>query len=219
LQSIQYACKRIALVTLGLVLTTLVLPAFAQPNRPNIANFAEVTPGLFRGAQPSETALVDLSRAGVKSIIDLRKSGTGTIKEKALAQRLGMNYFHIPMGYLGPPPHKVIKFLKLVLNEDNRPVFVHCRQGADRTGTMIAVYRMVVQGWSLNQVYPEMHHHHFKPWLVALKRTVENYSAGEPLAAGSPLFSLKPVIENYTANHPDSTVNQKIAGSKHSASL
>ena len=36
------------------------------------------------------------------------------------------------------------------------PVLVHCQHGADRTGTMIAVYRIAVQGWSKAKAIREM---------------------------------------------------------------
>jgi len=51
---------------------------------------------------------------------------------------------------------KVLEFLKIVTNPQRQPVFVHCRRGADRTGVMIAVYRVVRQGWSRDAAVEEM---------------------------------------------------------------
>ena len=37
-----------------------------------------------------------------------------------------------------------------------RPVFVHCKHGADRTGTMVAFYRILFEGWSKDEAIREM---------------------------------------------------------------
>jgi len=50
----------------------------------------------------------------------------------------------------------VAAFLKVVSDPARQPVFVHCRHGSDRTGTMCAVYRIVVQGWSKGEAVLEM---------------------------------------------------------------
>jgi len=42
----------------------------------------------------------------------------------------------------------VVKFLRLATTPALQPVLVHCRHGSDRTGIMVAVYRIVVEGWS-----------------------------------------------------------------------
>ena len=50
----------------------------------------------------------------------------------------------------------MVKFLKTVTDENVQPVFVHCKHGADRTGTMVAIYRIVVEGWSKEDAIKEM---------------------------------------------------------------
>ena len=51
---------------------------------------------------------------------------------------------------------EVLAFLRTVIKPENAPVFVHCRNGSDRTGTMVAAYRVVVQGWSKEAAIREM---------------------------------------------------------------
>ena len=53
-------------------------------------------------------------------------------------------------------PEEIIRFLDIVTDETNLPVFVHCQHGADRTGTMSAVYRIFVQGWDKEDAIKEM---------------------------------------------------------------
>jgi protein tyrosine/serine phosphatase len=50
----------------------------------------------------------------------------------------------------------VVQFLKIVADTNNLPVFVHCERGADRTGTMCAMYRIVFCGWTKPEAIREM---------------------------------------------------------------
>jgi len=90
-----------------------------------------------------------------------------------------MTYIHIPMGFLQPSSDKILSFLKIATDPASQPVFVHCRQGADRTGTFCAIYRRLVQGWTFEQCWPEMRMHHFKPFLASLKKTVRDFPCEE----------------------------------------
>ncbi len=139
-----------------------------------IDNFGRVAPGITRGGQPSDKALELMAKDGVKTIVDLRMTGIGTVNEEAAAKHLGMNYVHIPMTLLTPNKDQVAKFLDVVNKPANLPVFIHCRQGADRTGTLCAIYRRKVQGWDFDKTYAEMREHHFKPFLLGMKDLVKN---------------------------------------------
>jgi protein tyrosine phosphatase (PTP) superfamily phosphohydrolase (DUF442 family) len=140
----------------------------------NISNFAHVTNGIWRGGSPSATALEQLASSGVKTIVDLRMNGTGTDNEDQCAKRLGIKYVHIPMTFATPNAQQIAQFFSVVKDPAAQPIFVHCRQGADRTGTLIAMYRRLVQGWTYEQAYAEMRVHHFKPFFQNLKQLVRN---------------------------------------------
>ena len=55
-----------------------------------------------------------------------------------------------------PKQEEVVQFLKIVTDPAKQPVFVHCLHGADRTGTMVAVYRIIVEGWDKEKALEEM---------------------------------------------------------------
>ena len=55
-----------------------------------------------------------------------------------------------------PDPENVTRFLKIVTDGSRTPVFVHCRHGADRTGTVCAIYRIATEGWSKGEAIEEM---------------------------------------------------------------
>lgn len=176
----------VAVVTTSGISPSLVsaqehLAAAAQPaiqavclSDKEIDNFGRVAPGITRGAQPSDKALAMMAKDGIKTIIDLRMNGSGTENEEATTNRLGMKYVHIPMTLLTPNAQQVSQFLNIVNSPANLPAFVHCRQGADRTGTLVAIYRRKVQGWDFDKTYAEMRQHHFKPFLFGMKDLVKN---------------------------------------------
>jgi tyrosine-protein phosphatase SIW14 len=118
-----------------------------------IPDFAEVSPTLYRGAQPRKNGFEALAKMGVQIVIDLRGNRKGERKE---VTRLGMQY--VPMHWeCSFPKDKIFaKFLTLIRDNPGKKIFVHCRVGDDRTGMMIAAYRMADEGWSPKQAMQEM---------------------------------------------------------------
>jgi protein tyrosine phosphatase (PTP) superfamily phosphohydrolase (DUF442 family) len=128
-------------------------PIWAQPvHAAGVKNCFQVTTNLYRGAQPSAEGMAHLQALGVRSVINLRMlrsdghklHGTGL---KSL--NLGMVPWHAD-------PDDVVKFLKAVTDTNNLPAFVHCEYGADRTGLMCAMYRIVVCDWTKQEAIAEM---------------------------------------------------------------
>jgi protein tyrosine/serine phosphatase len=142
------------------LLACLAVPqtAFASSKTSlDLPNFNNVTPGLFRGGQPTEGGMTQLKTLGIKTIISLRHNRTQVIWEQKKAQALGIDFKRLPMDGLHKPSKKTIsEFLKVVQDPANQPVFVHCEYGQDRTGTLIAIYREEVQKWSAKHAYDEM---------------------------------------------------------------
>lgn len=144
-----------------------------------VKNFDKVSDGIWRGAAPSQDAMESLAKKGVKTIIDLRMNGSASEKEKLTARKLGLRYVHVPLGYMKPSLERLRSIMRVAVNPLNQPVFIHCRQGADRTGTLCALYRRVFQGWTFDKAYDEMLSHHFKPFLLTLKNTVRDFDPGD----------------------------------------
>jgi len=133
-------------------------PRWATPlQRPGLPNFFRVSDGLYRGAQPESEGFVELKKLGVKTIVNLRSahSDHGLIREAGLADD-AFAYEDIPMVAWHPEREDVVRFVRLVSDPKRAPIFVHCQHGADRTGLMIAIYRMVVQGWSRQDAIREL---------------------------------------------------------------
>jgi protein tyrosine phosphatase (PTP) superfamily phosphohydrolase (DUF442 family) len=173
---------------------------------PSFAGAEAVTPNLYRGPAPSDATLSHLQKIGVRTVVDLRL-GDGNEHERASVEKLGMHYINIPLGFGGPSAQAVQQFLKIATDSNNGPIFVHCRQGRDRTGTMVGVYRMVVQHWTFDKTYTEMRDHKFKPFLVGMKDTVEQCQKRFGIVNNEVL--------TYTPDHPasvpaESTVPSRI---------
>jgi uncharacterized protein (TIGR01244 family) len=126
------------------------LPAAGErglPPREDIRNFGKVNDSLYRGAQPDAAGIRNLARLGIKSIINLRKSNDVWKAETAEARASGITYTNIPLKGLGRPTHEQVATLLALIENLPAPVFVHCQHGCDRTGTIIACYRIRQGGW------------------------------------------------------------------------
>jgi tyrosine-protein phosphatase SIW14 len=128
---------------------------------PGLKNFAQVSPILYRGEQPGAEGFQTLKKMGVKTVVNLRSLHS----DRKELQGLGLQYVHIPCQAWNPSEADVAAFMQVVRNPKNQPVFVHCQHGADRTGMMVAVYRMTEQGWGNADAGKEIHNFGFhKIW-------------------------------------------------------
>ena len=144
-----------------------------------IANFGQVDAHLYRGAQPESAAYAALRMLGVDTVVRFNPEGQNLAAEKAQVESFGMNFVSLPWSGLGEPTHEqVVSFLALLRDNPDSKIFVHCRVGADRTGVMVAIYRLTFSHWTMEQTLAEMyafHYHHL--WLPHLQRYVESFPA------------------------------------------
>ncbi len=140
--------------TLVLLLSFSVGALAADPS--GVANFHQVNAHVYRGAQPSTLGFEQLAHMGIKTIIDLREGGSRAQAEKRVVEKDGMRYINMPFAGLGAPSDvQVAKVLAVFDDPASGPVFVHCRRGADRTGTVVACYRILTQHWKNQQALAE----------------------------------------------------------------
>jgi tyrosine-protein phosphatase SIW14 len=119
-----------------------------------LPNFHKVSDDLCRGAQPDTEGFLRLLAMGVKTIISLRYLHT----DRWLIRDLGFRYHHIRMWAWHPEREDIDEFLRIMTLrcQGDLPVFVHCAHGSDRTGCMVAAYRVRVQGWTKEDAIKEM---------------------------------------------------------------
>jgi len=127
-----------------------------------ITRFGEVSPGLYRGGRPGEEDVAALRDMGIKTILDLEgglfAAETDAVRqERGWAEAAGIDFEHVPLSPLrAPRPARVEEALAVMADPARRPVFVHCHAGVDRTGFVVAAYRVKVEGWTPEKAYEEM---------------------------------------------------------------
>ena len=175
------------------------VPAMAQTTQPGavaqrvsvkgVDNFAQVNNFLFRGAQPDDSSYASLKQMGINVVVDFRDEQDQIAHEKKMVEAAGMQFLSLPWSGRSEPTHdEVIAFLNLMHNPQGKKVFVHCRQGRDRTGTMVALYRLTFDHWTVANALTEMKDFHYHAFLLpGLARYVKDYpshlSADPTLAA------------------------------------
>jgi protein tyrosine phosphatase (PTP) superfamily phosphohydrolase (DUF442 family) len=94
----------------------------------------------------------ELEAMGIKTVINLRafNSDRDEIKGTSLQSE------HISFKTWHPEDPDVIRFLKIITDTNRGPFVVHCQHGSDRTGTMIAIHRIALEGWSKEEAIAEM---------------------------------------------------------------
>lgn len=143
----------------GSVHSTSVQP---QPERPmawakpvvlkGLPNLHNVSDRLYRSAQPEKEGVAHLKKLGIRTVVSLRANHS----DEDLLRGSGIAYRSIPINTWDLEEKHVVEFLKIVSDPANAPVLVHCQHGADRTGTLCAVYRIVFDGWTKEEAIREM---------------------------------------------------------------
>jgi protein-tyrosine phosphatase len=157
-----------------------------------VENAGKISDFLYRGAQPRGEGYEELKKLGISIVIDLRNSKPvkrdgGETREQVKVEAAGMRYVEIPTNaFFGPTELKVVAFLQLLHDNPKQKVFVHCYFGDDRTGVMVATYRIAVDRWTSDEAYNEMRAYHFHKHLILMGHFVKFFPAEFAL---SPIFA------------------------------
>jgi tyrosine-protein phosphatase SIW14 len=172
---------------LGVLAVSLALPVWsASRDVTNIPNFHQVNDRIFRSGQPSGESWPALAELGVKTVIDLRRPDEHSTAEEAQAvAAAGMKYINVPMkGVVAPPPEEMDKILVLLDSPDK--VLVHCHRGADRTGAVIACYRIAHDRWQSQQALEEAKSLGMRWTQMGLKRFIMSFQPSHVPASTAP---------------------------------
>ena len=146
--------------------------------------FNQVDERLYRGAQPTEAGFKRLKEMGITTIINLRMEPDAIrTNEKEIVEKLGMKYIGIPVedGNFFTrsrtiPDEAIRMFFKIVDDVEHGKVFMHCHRGADRTGALVAFYRIGRQGWEAERAMKEARDIGMRSWYKGLQKQIREFT-------------------------------------------
>jgi len=157
---------------------------FAQAQKPvankDLPNFYQINSNLYRGGQPTEAGVKELAKIGVKTIIDLRGGEKVARRERLWVEKAGIRFIVVNLSnWFKPKTADINQILQIIDVAENKPVYVHCRRGANRTGTVIAAYRISRDNWTAKQANREAKKFGHGWWQVWMKDFIEDYEKEE----------------------------------------
>lgn len=132
----------IALMGLIIAPTGCVTGQRGFPPKDQITNYDKVDDHLCRGAQPNAAGVEALAKDGVTLVINLRQPGDSWAVEADTCTNYGISYINVPLSGTMTPKTADIKGIIKLIEGNKGKVFVHCQYGCDRTGTVVACYRI-----------------------------------------------------------------------------
>ncbi len=108
---------------------------------PGIENVFCVTPNLYSGGAPEgDAAMAELKKLGVRTIISV----DGLAPDTAAAEKAGLAYVHLPVGYNGISTTTAYALAKAVQTQPG-PVYIHCHHGLHRGPAALAAVRLCLE--------------------------------------------------------------------------
>jgi len=170
--------RNLHLLVVALILLSASVSAQDVTRYVELPRFQHVSERVYRGAQPRDGGLSRLRELGINTVINLRGASAQTRAQEAEARALGLNYFNIALPNWGRPQDaRVRRILEIIAAPENGRVFIHCRSGVDRTGMIVAMYRMTNEGWNANDALAEADRDGMRRTQFWMRDYAEDYGA------------------------------------------
>lgn len=117
----------------------------------HIENFYKVDKDIYRSGQPSTEAFREMEQLGIKEILNLRNFHSN--KDEAKGTNLKLN--RVAMNASTSEWDKLVEAMRIIKNRKG-PIVIHCWHGSDRTGLVVALYRIVFQNWTKDEALDEL---------------------------------------------------------------
>jgi tyrosine-protein phosphatase SIW14 len=139
-----------------------------------LKKFYKVSPKVYRSEQPSSKAFAEIQALGITDVLNLRNHHTDN--DEAEGKRLKLHAVKMNAGSI--TPEQVLQSLAII-KKSKGPIVIHCWHGSDRTGTIVAAYRMVFQKWPKEKAIDEFknggygYHSRIYPNLIKLLKSLD----------------------------------------------
>ena len=120
---------------------------------PGLPNLFRVDEHLYRSGQPVEDGLTSAKALGIKTVLSLQVVQMDTVLDNS--EHTGISFVHVPMFPWNVDFMRLVAALR-ALKDAEAPVLVHCLHGSDRTGLVVAAYRILFHHWSKEEAIVEM---------------------------------------------------------------
>jgi protein tyrosine/serine phosphatase len=117
-----------------------------------VSNLHRISPLLYRSEQPTALGMKNLEKLGIRTVINLRAFNDDDDEVKGTALRTE----HVKILTWHIDDAHVIEVMRMLRQTENAPFLIHCQHGADRTGVMSAMYRILEQGWTPDDALKEL---------------------------------------------------------------
>jgi len=117
-----------------------------------VSNLHRISPTLYRSEQPTALGMKNLERLGIRTIINLRAFNDDKDEVKGTSLRTE----RVKILTWDIDDQQVVEVMRMLRDPQNGPFLIHCQHGADRTGLMSAMYRILEQGWSVDDALAEL---------------------------------------------------------------
>ena len=126
--------------------------AWARPIASDfLKNWYQVDENVYRSSQPDRKGFEEVAKKGIKTILNLRSAHS----DKALVNGLGFLVVEVPMTAVGFKEDDIVKALRAIQSAP-KPMLIHCQLGSDRAGVVVAMYRIIFQGWTKQDALDEL---------------------------------------------------------------
>ena len=122
----------------------------------SLGNFYKVSEGVYRSEQPDGEDFDDIASVGIGEVLNLREYHSDS--DEAKTHKVKLHRIDVDTGEMSEA--QLREALKIIINRKS-PILIHCWHGSDRTGAVIASYRVVVEGWSKEKAIDELQNGNF----------------------------------------------------------
>jgi protein tyrosine/serine phosphatase len=117
-----------------------------------VPNLHRISDHLYRSEQPTAQGFRNLEKLGIRTVINLRYFNS----DDEEAEGTGLNLQRVKILTWRAGDEHVIEVMRMLRRKENGPFLIHCQHGADRTGLMSALYRMLEEDWRAEDALAEL---------------------------------------------------------------